>query len=467
VRALPVILLFAVTRAYAYPFLPPRPIASAIAGPTDPHVAATFYNPAALGPLRGLHVWADGGAQLELGSITRQVNGKSSSTGIDYANPQGFVGMTWDLRSDAVTIGLATYLPFVDLTTYRDSPAVRYHATRHNLITYEQSLSGSFRVSSRFYVGASATFAETWLAPYRFVRDAAPAGGSAAVSLPSALCGGSACGLENPAAAQYLRLQGFGWGIGFTVGVLGRPVDRLWLALSYISHVFNVGRGSDLPIGQIAGVRLAGAGCGAGVVCIGDSTLTMALPDILYAGMRVEATTHIDVEASARWVHYGARSQLDLNLQGGSLPGRPAATALPPELVIDRGLTDAFSVEASTRFKIGEQVRLSPSLVFETSAVEASAVSPAAIDANKLDLALTAEWRPLPHLTLGAHVGGTAYLLGHVESRYSSAKLVACVDAQYSLDACGAVENGQGLPSATGRYTLFTIHLGAAIGVDY
>ena len=56
-------------RALGYPLMAPRPVPDAIAGPTDPHVAATFYNPAAMGYLRGIHVFVDGGARGYLGSM--------------------------------------------------------------------------------------------------------------------------------------------------------------------------------------------------------------------------------------------------------------------------------------------------------------------------------------------------------------------------------------------------------------
>ena len=116
---------------------------------------------------------------------------------------------------------------------------------------------------------------------------------------------------------------------------------------------------------------------------------------------------------------------------------------------------------------MGDRLRLSPSVFFETSAVESSAVSAAALDAPKLDFALTAEWKPVKHLVLGAHVGGTAYILDQVNSRHNPRDTAACVDARYSLDACAAVDSGDGLSSASGKYTLFVVHLGGALGVDY
>jgi long-subunit fatty acid transport protein len=196
--------------------------------------------------------------------------------------------------------------------------------------------------------------------------------------------------------------------------------------------------------------------------------VSMSLPDILQAGVRVEVTPRIDVEGAVRWVHYGSRAQLDVSLQGGDLGllATSRAAAVPPEFRLDRGLQDAWGLETSARFQVSGPLRLSPSLFFETSAIESSAVSAAAIDGPKVDLALTGEWRPVRHLVVGAHVGGTAYVLGDVHSRYDSRAEAACVDAHYALEACGQSLNGSALPTASGHYTLFVVHLGASIGLE-
>jgi hypothetical protein len=117
-------------------------------------------------------------------------------------------------------------------------------------------------------------------------------------------------------------------------------------------------------------------------------------------------------------------------------------------------------------------LRLSPSLMFETSAIASSAVNPAALDAPKLDAALTLEWKAWRFsgdraLIIGAHVGLTAFFVGHVASRYDAHAETACVDAAYSLNACAALNGGSALPSASGDYTFVNVHAGLAVGLSY
>jgi hypothetical protein len=188
---------------------------------------------------------------------------------------------------------------------------------------------------------------------------------------------------------------------------------------------------------------------------------------MVQAGLRVTVSPTLDVEASWRFVHYGARTALDVSLQGGNLQ----QAAVPPQYLLDRGLQNTYLVEVSTRHTLSPTLRLSPSLTFETSAVAPSAVNPAALDAPKLDAALTVEWKAwekgTTSLTIGAHLGGTAYFVSRVDSRFDAQAETACVDGAYSLDACGKLNFGDALPSASGRYTLFVINAGLALGVQY
>jgi long-subunit fatty acid transport protein len=450
-------------------------VASAIAGPADPHVAAAFYNPAALGPLRGLHLYLDGGPRVHLGAIDRDTGGAAT---IAWSDLDAFVGGSWDLGTESVTLAIATSTPFVDLTQYRAGSPVEYHARYLRMATLEETAAVAFRLHRRIFVGASANFAQSWI-DHRFRRDAALAGGSAGVDQPGGLCGAAACGLENPLAAQDLRVRAWGWGIGFTVGLLVRPVDRVWLAVSYISRIFNVGRGVDLPLREDQSVTVLPApgqpapGCTdpngvpqAG--CSGNALVNVAVPDIVHLATRIELTRRAELEATARYVHYGVRSGLDYGLQGGQLDRlQPASGALPPTFRVDYGLQDAWGLEASARFLVGDRLRLAPSLMVESSAVRRASVNAAAIDAPKIDATLIAELRPTTHLLLGAHIGGTAYVLSHAGDGFSPRAQAACVDAAYSLDACAADNQGSALPAAAGRYTQFVLHLGVALGIDY
>ncbi|MCU1276913.1 MAG: hypothetical protein JWM53_459 [bacterium] len=458
------LVLLTATRALGYPLLAPRPIPDAIAGPTDPHVAAAFYNPAALGYLRGVHFFADGGMRLGLSNIKRD-GAAGSSTGASTAI-DSFVGITWDLATDSLNIGLAVYTPFSDISSYAATGPLRFHEQSQTFATLEETLAGAWQIERHIAIGAAFLVNESWL-DYGYARDLAPAGGSATVSQPSALCGGAPCGYENPLAEQQIRLHGFDHGFGFVVGLIVRPDDRVWLGTSYTNHKAggDVALG-DATRGQVTPAPGQGAPCG-GPPCFGRDRVLLLLPEMVQAGVRVTASPSLDIEASWRFVHYGARTALDVSLQGGNL----AHAGVPPQFLLDRGLQNTNLIEVSTRHTLSPTLRLSPSLAFETSAIAADAVNPAALDAPKLAAALTVEWMAWhagsTTLLVGAHLGGTAYFVSRVNSRFDARAETACVDAAYSLDACGKLNFGDALPSASGSYTLFVVNAGLALGIQY
>ncbi len=447
--------MLSAARVEAWPFVPPRPVPSAIAGPTDPHVAAAFYNPAALGPLTGVHLHIEGAARIQLGSIDR--DGGAGSQSIVQAHPDAFMGLSWNVAP--FTIALAVYTPQTELTNYPLDSPVRFAATEHTMFVFQQTASVAARISGRFFVGVAANFGEVWL-QHRFARDAALDGGGAGVDQPGGLCGGVPCGDENPQATQRVRVRGFDWGVGFSVGVLTRPVDRLWIGLSYTSELFDL-KLTDNFRARVEPAPGQGAICNG--LCAGNAAVPVVVPDMVQLGLRVEASPKIDVEVQARWIHYGARENLDVMLQGGDL----AQAGVPPQLTLGRGWRDTWLVGASVRFAVNDKLKLSPSLMFETGAMESGLVNAASMDAPKVDIALTAAIRPGRHLFLGAHLGATAYILGHAGERFDPRAQTRCVDARFDLDACSASTRGEGQPSAAGQYTLFVLHMGAAIGFDY
>jgi long-subunit fatty acid transport protein len=472
ILALIVLGALAPSTARAWPSLTTRPIPNSIAGAADPHPAALFYNPAALAPLHGVHLWWDAGAGVQLGTIRRDAGEAAQagqSTPITGPSVNGFLGATWDFFSDRVTAGIATMTPYNDLTQYPTGSAVRYQSIWNRAATLVQIVAVGVRISSRFFIGAGATFNESWI-DYRFARDLAPSNGTPGIDRPSALCAGAPCGLENPLATQNVRLRGFGWGAGLTAGILVRPVDRVWLALSYFSRPFSPFHGDESDTGAEVNGAPGSPGSGCVGPCIGHAFANVVVPDVIHFAVRVEATPRLEIEGTARWVHYGYRSQLDVFLQGGTLDriGQADPSAkVPAQLRFDRGWQDAYAFGASLRMKIHDRLRLSPSLIYESSAIDYAYINAANLDGHKADLALTLEWKPREHLTVGAHIGGTAYFVGHAGGAFDPRAEATCVDARYDLGACQKQIDGSAGPSAAGRYAMGNLHAGFALGMDY
>ena len=243
-------------------------------------MAATFYNPAAMGYLRGVHVFTDVGARVGLGSVQRDGAGAQTA---DPAALDGFTGVTWDLATETLNIGLAVYTPFSELSAYPATGPLRFAEQSQTFATLEETLAGAWQIERHIAIGAGFIVNESWL-DYRYARDLAPAGGSQVVSQPNALCGGAPCGYENPLAEQQIHLRGFDHGFGFIVGLIVRPVDRLWLGVSYTSHKAG-GDAQLIEPFRAAVLPAPGQGdvCGGGP-CIGRDRVLLLLPEMVQAG---------------------------------------------------------------------------------------------------------------------------------------------------------------------------------------
>ena len=125
-----------------------------------------------------------------IGTIDRTPveNVPAQSVPINWANPSGFAGVSWDLNSDSFTVGLATYTPLAELSSFApDSPA-RYHEIDQQFMLLQQTAAAAYKLSGRFFIGAAFNIAEGWLS-WRFQRDSAIYGGSAATDAANGPCG--------------------------------------------------------------------------------------------------------------------------------------------------------------------------------------------------------------------------------------------------------------------------------------
>ncbi|MCA1664715.1 MAG: hypothetical protein LC659_10670 [Myxococcales bacterium] len=145
------LVLLTATRALAYPLMAPRLVPDAMAGPTDPHVAATVYNPAAMGYLRGIHFFSDGGARVGLASIARDNGGASTAEPIGL---DSFVGVTWDLATETLQIGLAVYTPFSEFSSYPTTGPLRFFEHTQRFATLEELLAGACQIERHIVVSA-------------------------------------------------------------------------------------------------------------------------------------------------------------------------------------------------------------------------------------------------------------------------------------------------------------------------
>src|SRR5262245_30000338 len=105
------IVLLAAARAAAAPLEDPFVGGLSFSGPTSGNVAAVYWNPAALGLVRGVQLMVAGSGRLATTRVTLP-GGQARATDLSQPigwplGPGGFLGISWDLGADRFTIAFA------------------------------------------------------------------------------------------------------------------------------------------------------------------------------------------------------------------------------------------------------------------------------------------------------------------------------------------------------------------------
>ncbi|HVZ72566.1 MAG TPA: outer membrane protein transport protein [Polyangia bacterium] len=433
-------------------------------GPTSPSVSAIYWNPAALGLVRGTQVMV--ASTVRVSSTTYTPAGATSGVSARDVmqplqwpvGPGTFMGISSDLGGDRFTIGFATFMPFVEQTKYALSPTndepTRYQALQVDLrhLTLTPALSIRFG-DVRLGLAPGGMFSTGHLT---FAED-------------TALDVKGATG-----DARYDFYSGHGLGDAkFSVTLAGGAYYRhgnLEVGVSYQSRPI----GSDTPGVEIAGGRttvtgppgVAGptTGCSTAMPGCVFGDMTYRLPDIWIAGVTYHLRPGFEATVMARWIWFHLQDRIDLRFTGPTLE----ASGVPEHIVIYRGFHDVWDVRGRLSYWYRERVRLGAQLRMETSAVDANAVNAAAVDGFKVEPMALVAVRLWGHVWLDAGYGLTLMSTVAVDdSVFNPALATACVEANNDLDHCAARNAGQGRPSAAGTYTRLTQDFGLSMTVKF
>jgi len=474
--------------AAGYPYMELRPGGLSLSGPTDGQLGALHFNPAAIRLYPGSQVMAVAGANGYLGSYQRSTPlpagfspGSLTPTAaepasIGWVNPDAMAAASWDLRTDAVTLGFGFYTPHMDFSDFsggqgRSSPNLATLPTRYHLVSAQTySLWGTVAVALRlrpwFYFGGAFNFAYVRSRQF-FFRDLDPN------VHDDFACGGPAASCEQWESRIAIETDVANFGYGFSAGALFVPIeDRLFIGLSYISPLLTT-RGDEVGLGGLPDrTTFQGTdGCGGSPLgaritrgdfapSCGGALLSIAFPHLVYLGVRGRlpvyswsryAPTSVELTGWAR-VTVPPRIGTELNLERRIFP--QGLLALP--LSLQPAVAVTFGVrEHWRRLTLGEE------LLYESPRTDPTAVSPANLEGHKLDFSFAMRLRVRRQLSLVMTVGATYVLFApDPGTRYSPGDAQICRAADYdiSLVACQQTQNGWAVPQAPGSYQLVIAH---------
>src|SRR5690606_14776581 len=115
--------------------------------------------------------------------------------------------------------------------------ALRYHTLGGSHRTYAASIGSSFRLSGRVHAGVSLSLRPSVL-KLRYARDTALEAGRDPDRGIASDCGGSPCGVENPAAAERYDVDvRSDWialdNVVATIGIVVQLAREVWLGVGY------------------------------------------------------------------------------------------------------------------------------------------------------------------------------------------------------------------------------------------
>ncbi|HEY4394924.1 MAG TPA: outer membrane protein transport protein [Polyangia bacterium] len=446
--------------AGASPIDDPFVAGMSFSGPTTGDLGSIYWNPAALGLMRGFQVMVAGTARWSSISVNQTTG---SATATDFRQPfqwppgpgtYAAVGY----GSDRFTLAVATYMPYLEKITFPTSPTgnepTRYQVLSMDLRNLALVPALAIRFGGDFRLGLSAGFLFST--------------GSLSFAENTALDAGKAPPENAADDARYNINSGQGLGDSSFSYTLGGGLyyrhKSLEVGLSYQSR----------PIGsQVTGVEVAAdnttvtipprAGGGT-VACAGGQTsrcvfgdISYRLPDVFIGGVTWHLRPGLELDVMARWLWTHLHDRIDIRLVGPTLE----ASGLPQNITLYRGFHDVVDTRARIAYWWRERLRIGAELRVENGAVDSNAVNAAAVDAFQIEPVILAELRLGRRFWLGAGYGITIMPSVRVTSSiFDPTDAMKCAASNGDLTACQARNNGTARPTANGTYTNLTQDFG-------
>jgi hypothetical protein len=478
-------LLLAARLAAASPIDDPFVGGLSFTGPTAGDLGAVYWNPAALGLLRGFQVMIAGTIRASSVTVNRtpidqstgvppgtQITG--SATANDFRQPfQWPPGpgsyLALGYGSDRFTIAFAAYMPYLEKITFPTSMAgdepTRYQMLSLDLRNLALVPALAIRFGGDLRIGLAPGFLFS-TGSLDFAEDTALDSGQAGPPV------------ENPAAAARYHVSS-GQGISnakFSVTLGGGVYYRrrnVEIGLAYQSRPLGSGVSGVEVAGEQSSITLPPQQGGGPVTCAGGQTArcvfgdaTYRLPDVFIGGATWHLRPGLEVSLTARWLWLHLHDRIDIRLVSPGLD----ATELPQHIVLYRGFHDVVDTRARVAYWWRERLRIGAELRVETGAVDANAVNAAAVDGLKVEPVALAELRIGRRFWLAAGYGLTimpGVTVTNSVFQPQDATTCAANAGDLANPACQHRLAGTARPTADGTYTALVQDFGLTLNMKF
>ncbi len=374
---------------------------------------AVYFNPAALGGMRGTHIIGDG--ILALRSITHtRTDGalspsdpaykadpkyKDANTGENSANnilASPYLGVTTDLGTSSFRLGAAAYVPFGGAIKWNQDSAWANDPYAKGAVDGPQRWSSiSGRVMNLYNTLALAYRIES-------MRLSFGVSGSLIVSSAQALRARNADGSDDVLGPNGALVEGRSLlevsGLGFTMGggVHWEPLENRKLRIG-LSYMAPANFGSEM---RLKGTLEQQFGSTPSVAKQIEVDLLQKLPDVLRIGAAYRLSDTLELRGDAQWERWSLFERNCVVYRDAACDLGPNGEADASKVIlgIPRGWKDALGVRAGAAYWPIKALEVFGSLGLGTSAIPKAHLDAASFDSTNLFGTLGARYQATSHL---------------------------------------------------------------------
>lgn len=346
-------------------------------GPVEDNVAAVFWNPAALGQLEGKNILTTLNTSF-LNFTYKSDADPWAGDEKDYPeiksstfSPPPFVGFASDIGPEKLVWGLAFYTPFGGSLDWPDKVTVdgetepapqRFQMIKTDIKCLTVGPAAAYRILDNLMVGAGVSFNYGMLDSELVSKEEAELED---VVIPEGY-------IEARATEKGLS----GIAVGWSLGILWKPLENLDIGASYISGL-NFTLKGDIEIEvephdmlleggntQFLDLTLAGKG---------DIELKpFKLPQMINFGTEYRPTDKIELDFALRWEGWSVRkysdAKIDIKELEGDLGGTPVSDSISKTHRLDWGLKNILGLRVWGKYRLLEKLKLGAGFGWEQGA---------------------------------------------------------------------------------------------------
>ena len=424
-------------------------VGSIFSGPTTADPAAIYWNPGAMPLLEGTQTMLFGAVsavRLEYDRDTAAPDGSFYPLAeVFVAKPSAIIGMVTDLGFlEDLRIGLGATIPVLEgaswAETYGDRPSsTRYYAVNARQILFTITPAVAYRVSRYFSIGIGLDVVGMILHHEAMVDFGAK------INQMGCSLGSGPCTLGNPFSLEDATydaraiIDGMGWGVGATAGVLVTPVPWLRIGLGFHSGAGSMTIPVDMTVELPDSVKQYMA----------DHLKSVTLPEIeaegkvkttspwaVMAGVSFHPMETLELALDLHWMQQSSTSAMvaDVIYSSSTLVG---------DQVLVKQRDDVFLVGLRASYRILKPLNAALRVEYENNTRPEEATSPVSIDFHKVSLHLGLAWQ------------ATSWLAFSLEYAHYFLLTRTVAQSQFypRTQPVTPVEQGFDKPSPTGTYT--------------